>query len=302
MFNALIEPLTIDFMQQALLMAVLLSVAAAVLSCLLVLRGWALMGDAISHAVLPGIVLAYATGIPIVIGAFVAGLFCSLATGYLTENSRLKEDTVMGVVFSGMFGLGVLLFSVFDIDVHLHEILFGDILGLSWSDVWKTGAIAAACCVVVLIKRRDLLVMAFDPQHAQSIGLPVRLLHYGLLVVLSVVIVAGLKAVGIILVISLLIAPGAIAHLLTDRFDVMLALAVLVSVLCAIAGVMASFFLDSAPAPTIVLALMIVFIVAFIFAPTHGLLVRYRLRKRAVEATTQLASRPVGKSASKTAN
>lgn len=285
MLAALFEPLTIDFMQQSLAMAVLLSVAAAVLSCLLVLRGWALMGDAISHAVLPGIVIAYAIGIPVVVGAFLAGLLCSVATGYLSDNSRLKEDTVMGIVFSGMFGLGVLLFSVFDIDVHLHEILFGDILGLSWPDVWKTGVIAAISCTLVLAKRRDLLVLAFDPQHARTIGLPVGLLHYGLLILLSVVIVAGLKAVGIILVIALLIAPGAIAHLLTDRFDTMLAIAVVVSIICAVAGVMASFYLDSAPAPTIVLALMIVFILVFIFAPKHGLLVRYLSNRRALQAT-----------------
>ena len=284
MFTTLLEPLTIDFMQQALMMAVLLSVAAAVLSCLLVLRGWALMGDAISHAVLPGIVLAYAAGIPVVIGAFVAGLCCSVATGFLSENSRLKEDTVMGIVFSGMFGLGVLLFSVFKIDVHLHEILFGDILGLSWADVWKTGIIAAVCCALVLVKRRDLLVLAFDPQHARTIGMPVKMLHYGLLVVLSVVIVAGLKAVGIILVIALLIAPGAIAHLLTDRFDIMLIIAVAVSVICAIAGVMVSFFLDSAPAPTIVLALMIVFIIAFLFAPRYGLVNRAISTRRSIDS------------------
>ncbi len=284
MFTALLEPLTIDFMQQALLMAVLLSIVAAVLSCLLVLRGWALMGDAISHAVLPGIVLAYAAGIPVVVGAFVAGVFCSVATGFLSENSRLKEDTVMGIVFSGMFGLGVLLFSVFKIDVHLHEILFGDILGLSWTDVWKTGIIAVLCCAVVLAKRRDLLVLAFDPQHARTIGMPVALLHYGLLVVLSVVIVAGLKAVGIILVIALLIAPGAIAHLLTDRFDIMLVIAVAVSVVCAVAGVMVSFFLDSAPAPTIVLAFMVVFIITFLFAPRHGLINRAISTRRSIQS------------------
>lgn len=284
MLDAIVVPLSIDFMQQALAIAVLLSIAAAVLSCLLVLRGWALMGDAISHAVLPGIVLAYAAGIPVVVGAFSAGLLCSVATGFLTENSRLKEDTVMGVVFSGMFGLGVLLFSVFDIDVHLHEILFGDILGLTWADVWKTGAIAAVATVLILARRRDLLVLSFDPQHARTIGLPVSLLHYGLLIILSVVIVAGLKAVGIILVIALLIAPGAIAHLLTDRFDIMLLVAVSVSVVCAIAGVLLSFTLDSAPAPTIVLALMVVFIVVFLFAPTHGLLLRYLTTRRAINA------------------
>ncbi len=271
----ILEPLSLDFMQQAIVMAVLLSVAAAVLSCFLVLRGWALMGDAISHAVLPGIVIAYASGLPVVLGAFAAGLFCSVATGYLSENSRLKEDTAMGIVFSGMFGLGILLFSVFKIDVHLHEILFGDILGVTWLDTLKTGAIALLACTVILLRRRDLMVLAFDPQHARTIGLPVTALHYGLLVILSIVIVAGLKAVGIILVISLLIAPGAIAYLLSDQFDAMLWVAVVIAVFSAILGVLLSFSLDSAPGPTIVLVLMAIFICTFILAPRHGLLHRF---------------------------
>jgi len=274
MNHSLFDVLSIDFMQQALVMAVLLSIATSVLSCFLVLRGWALMGDAISHAVLPGIVLAYAAGLPVVLGAFVAGLFCSLATGYLSENSRLKEDTAMGVVFSGMFALGIVLFSSLQIDVHLHEILFGDILGLSWNDVFETGVIALLGCVVILARRRDLLVMAFDAQHARTVGLPVKLLHYGLLVLLSVVIVAGLKAVGIILVIAMLIAPGAVAHLMTDRFDTMIAVAVAVGVFAAVVGVIVSFYLDSAPAPTIVLVLMSLFVAAFLFAPRYGLLNR----------------------------
>ena len=271
MLDLLIIPFTIDFMQQALITAVFLSIAAAVLSCFLVLRGWALMGDAISHAVLPGIVLAYAAGVPVVIGAFLAGMFCTLATGYMTENSRLKEDTVMGVVFSGMFGLGVVLFSVFRIDVHLHEILFGDILGLSWSDVWQTGLVAFIAVALIWIKRKDLLVHCFDSQHARAIGLPVKWLHYGLLVLLSVVIVTALKVVGIILVIALLIAPGAIGYMLTDRFDTMLLVAVVSAVFSSIAGIVISFALDSAPAPTIVLVLMGIFVLVFIFAPVHGL-------------------------------
>lgn len=282
--SLIIEPLSFDFMQQALAMAVLLTFAASILSCFLVLRGWALMGDAISHAVLPGIVIAYAIGIPVVVGAFVAGLFCSVATGYLSDNSRLKEDTVMGIVFSGMFGLGILLFSMLHIDVHLHEILFGDILGLTWVDVAKTAFIALIACSVILIKRKDLLLLAFDPQHARTIGLPVTMLHYGLLVVLSIVIVAGLKAVGIILVIALLIAPGAIAHLLTDRFDHMLLVACTVGVVCAAIGVIGSFHFDSAPAPTIVLALMVVFVITFLFAPTHGLVTRSVTSKRKFES------------------
>ena len=271
MLELLWTPFTIDFMQQALLTAVLLSIAAAVLSCFLVLRGWALMGDAVSHAVLPGIVLAYVAGIPLVIGAFIAGMFCTIATGYIAENSRLKEDTVMGVVFSGMFGLGVVLFSFFNIDIHLHEILFGDILGLSWANVWQTGLVTLFAVALVWIKRRDLLVYCFDPQHARVIGLNVRLLHYGLLVLLSVVIVTALKVVGIILVIALLIAPGAIGYMMSDRFDLMLSYACASAVLASIAGIVLSFALDSAPAPTIVLVLMAMFVLVFLFAPVHGL-------------------------------
>jgi len=293
MLDLLVAPFTIDFMQQALITAVFLSVATAVLSCFLVLRGWALMGDAISHAVLPGIVIAYAVGIPVVIGAFLAGMFCTLATGYMSGNSRLKEDTVMGVVFSGMFGLGVVLFSVFKIDVHLHEILFGDILGLSWRDVIQTGVVALLASVLVWSRRKDLLVHSFDPQHARAIGLPVKLLHYGLLVLLSVVIVTALNVVGIILVIALLIAPGAIGYLMTDRFDTMLVVAVCSSVLASVLGIVASFVLDSAPAPTIVLVLMIMFILVFIFAPVHGLVGTKRRRHAPPAASDESVTMPI---------
>ncbi len=287
MIESLLLPLTIDFVQQAIAVAVLLSVAASVLSCFLVLRGWALMGDAISHAVLPGIVIAYAVGVPVVAGAFAAGLFCSVATGFLSENSRLKEDTVMGIVFSGMFGLGIVLFSALKIDVHLHEILFGDILGVSWGDVAQTGLIVALATGVVLLWRKDLVVFAFDPQHAKTIGLSTGWLHYGLLVILSIVIVAGLKAVGIILVIALLIAPGAIAYLLSDRFDTMLLIAVATGVFSAVTGVLGSFYLDSAPAPTIVLVMMIIFILVFCFAPRQGVLSRFLVRRKANLTTTR---------------
>ena len=246
--------------------------SASVLSCFLVLRGWALMGDAVSHAVLPGIVLAYVIGIPLVVGAFIAGMLCTIATGYISENSRLKEDTAMGVVFSGMFGLGVVLFAFFQIDVHLHEILFGDILGLGWKDVWQTGLVTLIAVALVWVKRRDLLVYCFDPQHARAIGLPVKVLHYGLLVLLSVVIVTSLKVVGIILVIALLIAPGAIGYMMSDRFDVMLGYACVSAVLASVMGIVLSFVLDSAPAPTIVLVLMVMFVLAFLFAPVHGLM------------------------------
>ena len=252
----------IDFVQQAIAAAILLAIPTAILSCFLVLRGWALMGDAVSHAVLPGVVLAYIAGLPIVFGAFVAGMVCALATGYIAENCRVKRDTVMGVIFSGMFGLGIVLFSLIETDLHLDHILFGDILGLVWPDIWQMAIVALSITAAVLVCRRDLLVCAFDPLHARTIGLNVRFLHYGLLVVLSVAIVAGLKAVGLILVIAMLIAPGAIGHLLCDRFEDMLSVAIVSAVLAAVGGVTLSLFIGSAPAPTIVVVLMALFIVA----------------------------------------
>ncbi len=266
MTETLLMPFAFPFMQQAFVIAVLVATPMAMLSAFLVLKGWSLMGDAISHAVLPGVVLAYIAGIPLAIGAFAAGMVCALATGFLKENSRVKEDTVMGIVFSGMFGLGIVLYTKIQTDVHLDHILFGDILGVTWGDVVQTGVIAAITVGAIGIFGRDLLLHAFDPQHAQAIGLPVRLLHYGLLAILSLTIVGALKAVGIILAIAMLIAPGAIAFLLTDRFSRMMLVSVIIAVTASFFGVYLSFFIDSAPAPTIVLLMSIAFIAAFIYS------------------------------------
>lgn len=266
-------PLQVDFMRSALLIAALVAVPAALLSCYLVLKGWALMGDAISHAVFPGVVLAYLVGLPYAVGAFAAGMACALATGYLQEHSRIKQDTVMGVVFSGMFGLGLLLYTRIQSDVHLDHILFGDLLGVGAADLWGSGLIALLVVAVLAFKWRDLLLQAFDPAHARSLGLPTRLMHYGLLALLSLTIVGALKAVGILLVIAMLIAPGAIAFLLVRSFGPMLLTAVAVAVAAALGGVYLSFFLDSAPAPTIVLLLAAGFILAVLAsarAPAHG--------------------------------
>lgn len=272
--DTLVLPFRFPFMHQAFVIAVLVAVPMALLSCFLVLKGWSLMGDAISHAVLPGVVLAYIAGLPLAVGAFGAGMTCALATGFLRENSRIKEDTVMGVVFSGMFGLGIVLYTKIQTDVHLDHILFGDMLGVSWADVAESAVIAAISAGSVLFFRRDLLLHSFDPQHAQAIGLPVRFLHYGLLAILSLTIVGALKAVGIILAIALLISPGAIAFLLTGRFQHMLVLSVAIAVVAAFLGVYLSFFIDSAPAPTIVLLLTAMFVAAFAVS---------RLRVRAAE-------------------
>ena len=265
LLEQLLQPFQLEFMRYALIISVLVAIPTALLSCFLVLKGWSLMGDAISHAVFPGVVIAYIVGFPYAVGAFVAGMICALATGFLKENSRIKQDTAMGVVFSGMFGLGLVLYVKIQSDVHLDHILFGDILGVGRDDIIETGLIAAVGTAIILAKWRDLLLHAFDPVQARAIGLPVRLLHYGLLSILSLTIVGALKAVGIILVIAVLIAPGAIAFLLTTRFSAMMAIAVLVAVLASFFGVYLSFFIDSAPAPTIVLLMTVGFIAAFGF-------------------------------------
>jgi manganese/iron transport system permease protein len=270
MIEFLLAPFQFPFMQMAFVISALVAVPAAILSCYMVLKGWSLMGDAISHAVLPGVVLAYIAGIPLAIGAFAAGMTCAVATGYLKEHSRVKEDTIMGVVFSGMFGLGLVLYTRIQTDVHLDHILFGDMLGIGWGDVLETGIIAAIVTAAALLRGRDLLLFVFDPQQAGAIGLRTRVLHYGLLTILSLTIVAALKAVGIILAIAMLVAPGAVAFLLTKRFEHMLLAAIAVAVSASLVGVYISFFLDSAPAPTIVLLMTLAFILAFVFSPNRG--------------------------------
>ena len=277
MMETLLLPLQFPFMQNAMWITVLIAPAAALLSCFLVLKGWSLMGDATSHAVLPGVVLAYMAGIPLIIGAFLAGLFCALSTGFIKDHSRVKQDTVMGVVFSGMFGLGIVIYTQIETELHLDHILFGNMLGVGSGDLWTAGSIAGAVALILALKWRDILAHAFDPVQAKMVGLRVGLIHYGLLAILSATIVAMLSSVGIILAIAFLIAPGAIAFLLTRRFSTMLAMSVAVALAAGLSGVYASFWLDSAPAPTIVLILTGVFLLALVWqAVRQGQVARLR--------------------------
>jgi manganese/iron transport system permease protein len=257
-------PFRFGFMQNAFAISIIVSVPTALLSCFLVLKGWALMGDAISHAILPGIVLAHLIGAPLILGAFAAGMFTAVATGFLAGNSRIKQDTVMGVVFSGMFGLGIVLLVALDSGVHLDHILFGNMLGVSATELWQSGLIAGGVVLILVLKWKDWLLHSFDPAQAKAAGLWVNTLHYGLLALISLTIVATLTAAGLILAIALLIAPGAIAFLLVRRFSTMLWVSVLLCMGSMLIGTYASFFLDSAPAPTIVLVQTALFIAAFL--------------------------------------
>ena len=263
LFEFLLLPFQFEFMVNALIISALVAVPMALLSCFLVLKGWSLIGDAISHAVFPGVVIAYMVGIPYAVGAFAAGMFSAIATGYLKDHSRIKQDTVMGVVFAGMFGLGLVLYVKIQSDVHLDHILFGDMLGVGFGDLIQSLLIALLTAGVIGLKWKDFLLHAFDPAQARAVGLRVNLLHYGLLALISLTIVGALQAVGIILSVAMLIAPGAIAFLLARRFSTMLLLATAIALVASLVGVYASFFIDSAPAPTIVLLLTIVFIGAF---------------------------------------
>ncbi len=279
MIDWLTVPLQYPFMQRALLIAVIAGACCAVLSCHLILRGWALMGDAVSHAVLPGIVLASAAGLPLAVGAFAAGLFCAVSTGWLQANSRVKSDTVMGIVYAGMFGLGLVLLTRIETQQHVMHVLFGNILGVSVDDILASVILGGASLGFVLIRGRDLMLQSFDPTQARAIGLNDGLLRYGLLTALSLTIVVSIQAVGVILVVAMLITPGAIGYLAADRFGRMLAVAVAAATLSASAGTILSFHLDASPGACIILFQAAIFIAVLILAPKRGL---FALRRRRI--------------------
>lgn len=257
-----LTPLTYPFMQHALIGAVAVGVVCAVLSCFVILKGWSLMGDAISHAVFPGVVLSVWLGLPIALGAFVAGLFCAVSVGFLKNNTRIKEDTLMGIVFAGMFAFGLVLFGKIDTDQHLKHILFGNLLGINQSTLYQTVAICALILGAVMLKYKDLLLYCFDPSHTRVAGLSPKVLHYGLLVLLSATIVVAMQAVGVILVVAMLISPAITAFVLCRRFHTMLMVAVASSCLTNFMGVIVSFHLNSATGATIVLCQALLFVVA----------------------------------------
>jgi ABC-type Mn2+/Zn2+ transport system permease subunit len=267
----LAEPLSHGFMWQALLLAVLTGVICAGLSCFLILKGWSLMGDAVSHAVFPGIVIAYVVGIPMAIGAFIAGFICAGTTGWIKANSRIKEDTIMGIVFTGMFALGLVIFTKIETSAHLNHILTGNLLGIEPQVRTQAIIVSTIVLIVLAITKRDLLIYCFDPNHARSVGLRVDFLHYLLLALLSATIVASLQAVGIILTIAMLIIPGATAYQLTDRFNWMIFFSTLSAVLSSVLGVYFSFFLDGSSGALIVLFQSAFFVMAMLFGPKFGI-------------------------------
>jgi manganese transport system permease protein len=283
-------PFQYPFMQTALGVSAFVGVVCAVLSCFLILKGWSLMGDALSHAVLPGVVFAYILGLPFAIGAFVSGLLCAVTIGWVKQNARVKEDAVIGLVFTAFFALGLIVLSRTPSDVHLTHILYGNVLGIEFDDVVQTLIAGTIALLVIAVLRRDLMLFCFDPNHARAIGLNAGFLYYTLLALLALTVVAALQAVGVILVIAMLITPGAIGYLLSDRFDRMMGLAVGASVLAAIFGVYLSFYLDASTAGCIVVVQAALFFAAMLFGPKRGLLSRALSRRRMRQPQAALAS------------
>lgn len=275
----IVEPLQYGFLVQAIWVSAFVGLVCAVLSCYITLKGWSLMGDAISHAVVPGVVVAYALNIPFAIGAFVFGFGATVAIGYVKSNTRLKEDAVIGVIFTGFFAFGLVLVTKIPSNIDLFHILFGNVLGISQQDIIQTLIAGTITLVVILLRRKDLMLFCFDPNHAKAIGLNTQAIYYTLLSVLALTIVTALQTAGIILVISMLVTPGSIAYLLSDRFDHMLLISVVSSVFSCVMGTYLSYHLDISTGGSIVTLLTLVFIATMFLSPKYGVLARHLKRK-----------------------
>ncbi len=279
--SELFVPFQYDYMVKAIWVSGLIGAVCAFLSCFITLKGWSLMGDALSHAVVPGVSIASILGLPFSVGAFVAGILAALSMGWVRSRTRLREDAVIGVVFTTWFALGLLLLTLFPSNLNLRTIIFGNILAISDPDIMQVIIISAVSIAVLSVKWRDLLLYCFDEKHARSIGLNTRFLHFLLFALLSATAVAALQTVGACLVVAMLVTPGATAYLLTDRFGRMIGIATTTGALCGVLGAYASYFLNGSTGGCVVVLQTLVFLVALGLAPKHGLLAARRQRRAA---------------------
>ena len=280
MIETLLTPLHYDYMLKAIFVSGVIGGVCAFLSCFITLKGWSLMGDALSHSVVPGVAVAYYAGWPFAAGAFVTGLLAAVGMGFVKANTRLREDAVIGVVFTAFFALGLLLISLYPSQVDLRSIVFGNILGISNPDIVQVLIISGVTLLVLGFKWRDLLLFCFDPNQARALGLNTTVLHFTLLTLLSATAVAALQTVGACLVVAMLVTPGATAYLLTDRFGKMIGIAMSMGVGSSIVGAYVSYFFDGSTGGCIVTLQSALFVAALVFAPKHGL-IGQRARRRA---------------------
>lgn len=297
MIDYLLTPFHYEYMVKAIVVSAFIGGVCAMLSCFVTLKGWSLMGDALSHAIVPGVALAYLAGLPFALGAFASGLLAALVMGWIKTNTKIREDAVIGIVFTTFFAAGVLLISLYPSNISLKTIVFGNILGIANADVVQMLIISAVTLLVIALKWKDLLLFAFDPNQARAIGLNTTVLHLTLLTLLAATAVAALQTVGACLVVAMLVSPGATAYLLTDRFGRMLGLATVMGVSTSFIGAYASYFLNGSTGGCIVVLQTALFLAALSFAPKYGI-VASRLRARSAAATlAEQSSSPVARTA-----
>ncbi|MBD1835917.1 metal ABC transporter permease [Cyanobacteria bacterium FACHB-472] len=273
MLEVLIEPLQYGFMQRSLVIAILVGLLCAVVGSYLMVQRLALLGDAISHSVLPGLAIAFMVGANIFVGAFIAGVLSTMAIAWIRTRSPIKEDAAMGIVFSAFFALGITLITLIQKDnkIDLNHFLFGNILGVTIQEVRDTAIIAAIVLIIVVLLYKELLFYTFDPLGAQAVGLPTNLLNFGLMLLIALTIVASMKAVGVILVLSLLITPGATAYLLVKRLHNVMILGAVIGIVSSISGMYLSYFFNLPSGPAIVLVVSGLFVIALLFSPSYGI-------------------------------
>lgn len=278
----LLVPFQYEYMVKAILTSAFIGTVCGCLSCFITLKGWSLMGDALSHSIVPGVSLAYIFGLPFSLGAFISGMLAAVVMGYVKENTRIREDAVIGIVFTTFFAAGLLLISLYPSNINLKSIVFGNILGIANPDIIQMLIISAVTGLVIIFKWKDLVLYLFDESHARSIGLNTKLLHFTLLTLLSATAIAALQAVGACLVIAMLVTPGATAYLLTDRFKTMMIIATFLGASSSFIGAYISYFLNGSTGGCIVVLQAVVFIFALIFAPKHGVLAGLSLQRHAI--------------------
>nr|WP_242685759.1 metal ABC transporter permease [Staphylococcus simiae] len=261
-----------NFLQNALITSVVIGVICGVVGCFIVLRGLALMGDAISHAVLPGVAISYMMGINFFYGAVLFGIMAALGIGFVNQNSKIKNDSAIGIVFSSFLALGVLLVTKAQSAIDLTEVLFGNVLTVNQEDRTLTFIVAAVVLILIIVFYKAFLVSSFDPTMAQAAGMPVKLIHYTMMILLTLVTVASLQTVGVILVVSLLITPASTAYLLAKKLSTMIVISASIGALSSIIGLFLSVQYNLPSGVVIVLVITVIFIITFLFAPKNGLL------------------------------
>jgi len=283
MMEYLLEPFTYGFMINAMWVSALVGGVCAFLSCYLMLKGWSLIGDALSHSVVPGVAGAYILGLPFALGAFIAGGLAAGAMLFLSERSGLKIDVIIGLIFTSFFGLGLFIVSINPMSVSIQTITMGNILAITPEDTLQLAIIGFVSLAMLLAKWKDLMVTFFDENHARTIGLRPSLLKAIFFILLSACVVAAMQTVGAFLVIALVVTPGATAYLLCDRFPRLIIVSVAIGSITSFLGAYISYFLNGATGGIIVTLQTLIFLVAFVFAPKHGLLAAKRKAKQALE-------------------